>query len=387
MYSYTMERTTAPKKILIVGMVDSVHLARWICQFPPETHQIEVFPSTPNRKVHYLLRKHMQSFANVKIWPLAGKCSVILWIMNLLMAKTLLPRLLAYRVRKFNPDLVHAIEFQHAGYLVALAYGYADKRPKLIVTNYGSDIYWFQRFPSHLGKIRKLLSIADYYSAECERDVVLAKNLGFEGVVLPVIPNSGGLAETFLERRVMPPSQRTVIAVKGYEGWVGRASLAIEAIKLNPARFQGYNIVFYSCNRKTMRLAKQLRTITGLSIAVHGKKALSHEEMLILFSESLISIGISLSDGISTSMLEALAMGSYPVQTSTSCASEWFQSPFEGSLLDAFEVQRVHDAIVEAMDRARNVHLELWEKQRIATLNRIRFENIAKIARGFYLLN
>jgi glycosyltransferase involved in cell wall biosynthesis len=44
--------------------------------------------------------------------------------------------------------------------------------------------------------------------------------------------------------------------------------------------------------------------------------------MLKHFSEARIYIGISLSDGISTSLLEAMATGCYPIQTSTSCANE-----------------------------------------------------------------
>jgi hypothetical protein len=37
----------------------------------------------------------------------------------------------------------------------------------------------------------KLLVLADIYSCECQRDVALAKSLGFNGRVLPIIPNAG----------------------------------------------------------------------------------------------------------------------------------------------------------------------------------------------------
>jgi glycosyltransferase involved in cell wall biosynthesis len=39
--------------------------------------------------------------------------------------------------------------------------------------------------------------------------------------------------------------------------------------------------------------------------------------------QSRIYVGCSESDGISTSFLESLITGAYPIQTSTSCASEW----------------------------------------------------------------
>jgi hypothetical protein len=53
------------------------------------------------------------------------------------------------------------------------------------------------------------------------------------------------------------------------------------------------------------------------------KKRTPRQEMLQNFSEARIYIGISLSDGISTSLLEAMATGCYPIQTNTSCADEW----------------------------------------------------------------
>jgi len=48
--------------------------------------------------------------------------------------------------------------------------------------------------------------------------------------------------------------------------------------------------------------------------------------MLELFARSRIYIGISESDAISTSMLEAMSCGAFPIQTDTSCADEWISS-------------------------------------------------------------
>ena len=54
---------------------------------------------------------------------------------------------------------------------------------------------------------------------------------------------------------------------------------------------------------------------TNLRISAVPSGNLGHEEVLKLLSESEIYIGHSLSDGISTSMLEAMAMGAVPIQT------------------------------------------------------------------------
>ena len=64
---------------------------------------------------------------------------------------------------------------------------------------------------------------------------------------------------------------------------------------------------------------------TGLDITAHAKRALSHQQVPELFAKSKIYVGLSESDGISTSMLEATAMGAIPMQTSTACGDEWFK--------------------------------------------------------------
>jgi glycosyltransferase involved in cell wall biosynthesis len=56
--------------------------------------------------------------------------------------------------------------------------------------------------------------------------------------------------------------------------------------------------------------------------------------MLDLFGKARAYVGVSLSDGISTSLLEAMAMGAFPIQTNTSCAEEWIEDGVTGKLID-----------------------------------------------------
>ena len=50
-------------------------------------------------------------------------------------------------------------------------------------------------------------------------------------------------------------------------------------------------------------------------------------------------IGASKSDGISTSFLEALCLGAYPIQTNTSCANEWINLGFFGSIIEPKSIE------------------------------------------------
>lgn len=311
------------KRVVLVCMVDSIHVARWISQFDPSEVEFTLFPSTPNRGVHSMIRDLKAKNDNIKIVPFGGKFSIPLWGMDLLVSDYVRGILLRRVLKREQPDFVHTLELQHGGYIASRALEDESVKTSFIATNYGSDIYWFQQFPKHLAKIKKLLARADRYSAECNRDVELARKYGFTGEVMPVFPNAGGFTQEQLNRPLTPTAERKVIAIKGYEGWVGRASVAVTALYSLTNELADYKIVFYSCNAKTIRLVKKLKRKTGLNLEWHGKGELAHTEMLDLFASARIYIGISLSDGISTSLLEAMAMGAFPIQTSTACIEEW----------------------------------------------------------------
>jgi glycosyltransferase involved in cell wall biosynthesis len=126
---------------------------------------------------------------------------------------------------------------------------------------------------------------------------------------------------------------------------VGRASVAVEALYSLTNELADFKIVFYSCNAKTIRLVKKLKRKTGLNVEWHGKGDLSHTQMLDLFASARIYIGVSLSDGISTSLLEAMAMGAFPIQTSTACVDDWIDNGVTGSSLSAIDPRVIADTL------------------------------------------
>lgn len=367
-------------RVVLVCMVDSIHVARWIAQFEPSEVEFTLFPSTPNRRVHSLIKDMISTNGNVKIVPFGGMLSIPLWGMDLIFSDYVRGLLLRRILKRDQPDFVHALELQHGGYITSRALEDEAIKTQFIATNYGSDIYWFQQFPKHLSKIKKLVARADRYSAECNRDVDLAKKYGFTGEVMPVFPNAGGFTEEQLNRPLTPTAERKVIAIKGYEGWVGRASIAVEALYSLTKELADFKIVFYSCNAKTIRLVKKLKRETGLNIEWHGKGALSHNQMFDLFASARIYVGISLSDGISTSLLEAIAMGAYPIQTSTACVSEWLIDEAQGQIISEPTVQEV----VRKLKLALSLRVFETIDNRSRLNSRLANEKISSLAKLFY---
>jgi glycosyltransferase involved in cell wall biosynthesis len=112
------------------------------------------------------------------------------------------------------------------------------------------------------------------------------------------------------------------------------------------------------------------------------KKRTPHDEMLRYFSESRIYVGISLSDGISTSLLEAMATGCYPIQTGTSCAKEWLIQD-SGSVVDLSPENSVQDALIEALISDERVdHAALSNFKSIN--DSAKFNSIKLISQRFY---
>ena len=344
------------KRILVVGMLDSIHLARWLQQFENEDLDFLVFASGPHRKVHPLLESLQKNFtvASFELVMNRGLASLIVWMLDRILGCSIRGALLKLTIRRSNPDIVHALELQNAGYSVMQAFKGIEfeSRPKLIVTNYGSDIYWFARLPRHQARLRQLLKLADTYSCECHRDAQLARNLGFTGEIMPIFPNAGGFPLQKLKRPVPHLPERKTIAIKGYQGWVGRAAVALRGIEIIAESLQDYDIEIFSCNRVTRKLAAKIQRASGLRITCWQKGALSHDQMSDLFERAVIYVGISESDGISTSLLEAMAAGAIPVQTSTACCDEWFTDT--GVRVNTISPDAVAEAILAALELAKN---------------------------------
>jgi len=380
MYNVLSQR----KRILIVGMADSVHLARWLSQFVDQYIDFTLFPSSPHRRIHPKIKEIIASPSNqmtVTIQPssmrwLALPLSALDIPFNNFFRSKLLRRLIFNQ--KF--DLIHVLELQHAGYLL-LDTKLTTTLPKVFLTNWGSDIYWFEQFPKHKAKIIQLLQIASHYSAECQRDIEIVGRLGYTGVTMPVIPNSGGINLDEIPKSLLPPSRRKKIMIKGYTGFVGRALLSLKACELVAEQLRGYEIVIYSASIKARIRALKLRHIHKVSVTIL-KKRTPHHRMIQHFSEARIYVGISLSDGISTSLLEAMATGCYPIQTDTSCANEWLTIDSAQTISD-ISVNSIGESIKYALDNDSEV--DTRASSNMATIEaRADSAKIQRIAHNFY---
>jgi glycosyltransferase involved in cell wall biosynthesis len=357
------------KKILIVAMADSVHTARWIRQFDSDEIEFVLFPSTPHRRVHPLILQHMSqhlaSTLKTSKWMKLGALPI--GVFDLVFNHFFRAKLLAREINSFQPDFVHVMETQHSGYLTDRALARVEKKPKIVLSIWGSDLFWFQRFTSHNSRIKSILKKVDYLITECHRDEELAKSLGFLGSCIYGVPASGGfsLKEADVTESYVAPSLRKTIAIKGYSGFVGLGPMALKTLKRVSHLLSDYSIVVFSANWKTRLIAQIVRLQTGLQIEIRMKHSQTPAEMRSLFLSSRIVIGVSKSDGLPATIKEAAFFGAFPVQTDTSCAGEWFENGVSILLVSADSSESLEQALIRSLkddrlvDTAARINFEI----------------------------
>jgi len=349
-------------RILFVAMPDSIHTARWVSQLTGEGWDIYLFPSQ-NGKLHSAfhdvsvfapwLRYPVQNLDNIRCIRWTGVSAFADRVLTMLVRK---PSKLFWKwsliwiIRLLKPDVVQSLEIQHAGYFTLTVHKYfLNDFPKWVVTNWGSDIYLFGRFSEHEEKIKSILEQCDYYSAECNRDMELARKKGFKGKALPVFPNAGGFDLGYLKKLREPGkvSDRRVILLKGYQNWAGRALVGIRALAICADVLKGYRVAVYSFGLEVEISARLFEKDTGIPVELIPQ--CGHDELLRWYGCSRVYIGLSISDAISTSLLEAVVMGAFPIQSNTSCANEWIKDGDSGFIVPAEDPEAISQAIREAV--------------------------------------
>ena len=351
-------------RILFVTLGESIHVARWIKQLQGQDWDIHVFPYSAFDGIHpeleqvtvHTLVQRPKEYVSATVrqtglnWPLRrGRRRATALMQNFDHFKQ--PARLARLIRSLRPDVIHSLEMQRSAYLTLTSRKQlnGDRLPPWIYSSWGSDIFFFGRRSDHEPKIREVLSLCDYFIADCERDVQLAKDFGLRGEVLGVFPVSGGFDLQQMRQlgSGIPAARRKVIAIKGYqsEEWGGRALNALEALKIigSPA-LEGFEVVIYSASEEVRQRAESL---TGIKLTVLPQSH-SHE-IVRLMGRARIAIGIGVADGSPVSMLEAMVMGAFPIQSDTVSTAEWIRDGENGFLVPPEQPEAIARAIQSAL--------------------------------------
>jgi len=345
-------------RLLFVATTFSVIAARWIEQLADTGWDIHVY-STNEDVIHPYFRnvtvytKGSSSEAPRQIehvtlrsaWPLKrGRARLRQYFPRIAdVLDPAPPQHIANLIRKLKPDCVHSLKMQNEGYYVLEAKNLLANQFQTtwIHSMWGGDIYMFGHINDHVRYIKDVLSSCDYLLAGNPRDAELARQFGYTGELLGIIPSGGGWPIAQMRQKTInPPSQRNIIAVKGYQGDPGGKVLtALEAIARCGTIFAGYTIVIHSAigTYASSHLADVQKKATEISqrcnLPIEFLPYGPPEKIWELFGQSRLAIAISNADGTPNTMLEAMIMGAYPIQSDTGGLDQWIEHGFNGALV------------------------------------------------------
>jgi glycosyltransferase involved in cell wall biosynthesis len=294
-------------------------------------------------------------------------------------------------IRRLRPALVHSMVVQFGGYLTLAAREHiGDDFPAWLLSNWGSDIYLFRKVPEHREKIARIALLIDAYHAECERDIAMIRQMGFRRFTFPALPATGGSDfSEFPKLSVFPrPSQRRDIVLKGYHGWSGRALHLLSALHLAADTLRNFTIRITVAGPQIREVARTLSEADGLKIVIEPYVP-NHRDALIRLGNARMVAGLGISDGISTTLLEAMSMGAFPIQGDTSCGSEWIVPGKTGFLVSPNDIAALAEAIRRAatddelVDNAAEANRRTVEARwNAATNSRVILDHYRALLRG-----
>ncbi|NQX84812.1 MAG: glycosyltransferase [Flavobacteriaceae bacterium] len=354
-------------KILFVCQ-QYIHAARWINQLKDSEHEVFVFDCL-DKKIHDDLRwtnftenwsKRKVSYIKGEYWIEKNIPSFFKKIEPIL--KVTASEKLEEIIKEIKPDLVHSLEMQSQTYPLLKVRQKLDF--KWAYFSWGSDIYLYQNKKYHKKVMQKIFAHLNCLFVDNNRDVLLAKTLGFRNEVSGVFPGGGGYDLGQYKKYVKPISQRNLILVKGYHHWAGKALCVLNALELIIDTVKNYSIYIYSAHDVVISKIEALNAAYNLNIEYSSRKhQITHTDLLQKFGKAKIAIGNSISDGIPNTLLEAIILGAFPIQSNPGHATEDYIKDKENGFLihDPENIEHIAKLIEEALT---NEHLLIGAYQK-----------------------
>ncbi len=304
-------------KILMVA-IPNHHFFQWVNQLRNSGYTVYWFDITSsNAKSHRI--KWVNQITNWKLkwrFPFRIKLKKRLPKLYALIEKVnekSLHSVFEQHVLKINPDLVHCFEMKLSG-LPILNVMEKNNIP-FIYSSWGSDMYYFKNMNIDVSQVKTFLKRTNYLITDCKRDYQLALKYGFNNSFLGVFPGNGGLEldASFIS----DDEQRNIILCKGYQYDVGEAIQIIKALELlDESLLESIQIVVYSADKEIETYVNQSNRLQKLNLTIFPRhQQVSNSELLKLMGKSVLHIGNNRSDGMPNTLLEAMGMGAFPIQS------------------------------------------------------------------------
>lgn len=310
-------------KILMVSIF-SPHFFNWTEQLKDSGHEIywlDIFDSkTKVEKLHFVHQisgwRYKVDFPGryvvKKIMPWLNK------LINRINEKKIID-VFEQKLKEIRPDVVHSF-VMYLGAAPFLNLMKEHPEIKWIYSSWGSDLYYYRHLEKEAKGIKQTLPFIDYLFTDCKRDRNIAVENGFDGDFLGVFPGGGGFDFSKLDPFIQEFGERKVILIKGYQGLHGKSITVLQSILQILKILGNYKIVVFGADKEVIDFVDRSDLIKFPNFECLAR--IDHLKVLELMGSSIMYIGNSTSDGMPNTLLEAIVMGAFPIQSNPGGVTE-----------------------------------------------------------------
>jgi glycosyltransferase involved in cell wall biosynthesis len=347
-------------KICFLADSGSIHTEKWCDAFVKMGHDVSLISFNPNCQVSSV------SFYHVDAGPIQSKGGN--W-------KVLLKyRTVKKVVRKINPDILHAHYATSYGLVGALT----NFHP-FAITAHGSDVL----ISASQSKIYRFLlkyafKKADWINLVSNHMVSAVNKIGAFNHKIDVIPF--GINRTIFNSTNRPANSDTFIitSTRSFEPVYNLAHLIKSVAKMHQERPNiQLNLIGSGSEKKQLQgLVSQLK-IEGIT-KFYGH--ISQLEIAKVLSVSNVYCSVSLSDGNSISLVEALACGCLPIVSNIEANYQWIKEGETGFLVEVNDVEGLKNRLIGVYDNYETL------APKMQPLNQQQIEEKADIGKNLSLI-
>jgi glycosyltransferase involved in cell wall biosynthesis len=255
-------------------------------------------------------------------------------------------------LNQIQPDIVHSFEMKLSGLPIFPIM--KNNNIPWIYSSWGSDVFFYKELGVSTEQVTACLQRVNYLITDCKRDFNLLQQLGYKNTFLGVFPGNGGIS--FTNYAIKPCNQRKYILIKGYEDGVGKAIAVLKAFQYNLWQLiSSYEIVIFSADKEVIDFVRNSRFYDEFQPLIFPRNEfVPNETLLEIMNDSVIYIGNSISDGMPNSLLEAMGMGAFPIQSNPGGVTEEVITHGKNGFLisDCLDSEAISKLISEALNNA-----------------------------------
>ena len=319
-------------KILYLG-IPSIHLKRWVKPFfDDKDFEVLVTAFSSDAKVSVF-----KKIPIVLVKNSFGRAGYVLTI----------PKFRKI-LQEYKPDIIHAHFVSSYGYVSSSLHFHP-----LVLSAWGSDITVSAKDPVRKWFAKQALIKADVVNFAGE----YLKRVAMEKMNFPVSKKSYVFQYGISIKEICSHSkpienreQYTIVSPRGFRK-IYNIENQLRAMKIVLSRYPKARMIMCGEGNEDMRKkATKLTSSLGISQSVTISSKVEQRVLWDLLGKAWIFLSIPHEDGTPLSLLEAMALGAFPIVSNIPPNREWIRNEINGFLVDKDDPSDIANAIIRAFE-------------------------------------